>query len=55
MGYDSNGRVLKYSLKEIQEAKERIILKRSIRRKTKNLIPINNLSTNQLISINEFL
>jgi len=55
MGYDSKGQVLKYTIQEIKEAKERIILKRSIRRKTRNLIPINLLTTNQLISINELL
>jgi hypothetical protein len=54
-GYDSNGQVLKYPLIEIEKAKERVALKRSIRRKSLKLIPVNHLTMNQLIELNLFL
>jgi len=54
-GYDSNGKMLNYPLIEIEKAKERVALKRSIRRKSLKLIPVNHLTTNQLIELNLFL
>ena len=44
-GYDENGQVLKFSIQEIEEAKKRVKLKRSIRKKSFRLIPLKNMTT----------
>jgi len=54
-GYDENGQVLKFSIQEIQEAKERIKLKRSIRIKSFRLIPLKNMTTENLINLDNLL
>ena len=54
-GYDENGQVLKFSIQEIQEAKERVKLKRSIRKKSFRLIPLKNMTTENLIKLDNLL
>jgi hypothetical protein len=53
--YDENGQVLKFSKFEIETAKERIKIKRSIRKKTFSLIPIKNWSTEKLIALDNLM
>lgn len=54
-GYDENGQVLKFSIQEIQQAKERVKLKRSIRKKSFRLIPLKNMTTENLIKLDNLL
>lgn len=55
MGYDENGRVLIAPIEQINEAKLRVRLKRSIRRKTLGLIYVRNMTTHNLINLDNAL
>lgn len=54
-GYDENGKVMIASKAEVDEAKLRVSLKRSIRRKTLGLIFVRNMATHDLINLDNAL